>query len=44
MMKMINPWTFPNYFGEDEYMLIGLNKNEANLTYPRTLINQGDTI
>ncbi len=29
---------------EDEYMLLwASNKNRGQLTYPRTLINQGDT-
>ena len=40
-----NPWTFPNItLAEDEYMLIwASNKNRGQLTFPRTLINQGDT-
>jgi hypothetical protein len=39
------PWIFPEIIlAEDEYMLIwASNKNRGQLTFPRTLINQGDT-
>jgi len=39
-----NPWIFPDIIlDEDEYMLVwASNKNRGQLTYPRTLINQGD--
>ena len=40
-----NPWIFPDItINEDEYLLIwASNKNRGQLTFPRTLINQGDT-
>jgi len=40
-----NPWTFPDFIlDEDEYMFVwASNKNRGELTYPRTLISQGDT-
>ena len=39
-----NPWIFPDItINEDEYLLIwASNKNRGQLTFPRTLINQGD--
>ena len=39
-----NPWVFPEIIlAEDEYLLIwASNKNRGQLTFPRTLINQGD--
>ena len=39
------PWIFPEIIlAEDEYMLIwASNKNRSQLTFPRTLLNQGDT-
>ena len=40
-----DPWIFPDItLAEDEYLLIwASNKNRGQLTFPRTLINQGDT-
>jgi len=40
-----DPWIFPDItINEDEYLLIwASNKNRGQLTFPRTLINQGDT-
>ena len=40
-----DPWIFPDItINEDEYLLIwASNKNRGELTYPRTLISQGDT-
>ena len=39
-----NPWVFPEIIlNEDEYMLLwASNKNRGQLTYPRTLITEGD--
>ena len=39
-----NPWIFPDItINEDEYLLIwASNKNRGQLTFARTLINQGD--
>ena len=39
-----NPWVFPDVtLNEDEYMLLwASDKNRGQLTYPRTLITEGD--
>ena len=39
-----SPWVFPDVtLNEDEYMLLwASNKNRGQLTYPRTLITEGD--
>ena len=39
-----NPWVFPGIIlNEDEYMLLwASNKDRGQLTYPRTLITEGD--
>ena len=39
-----NPWVFPEIIlNEDEYMLLwASNKNRGQLTYPRTLITEGE--